>query len=498
MATLVTSVASCNSKTSEEETQIAVTPALVAVKNFSLKKNSDVLANLDKVFFSIDLETGVIFNADSLPKDTKITSLVPEITFANTMTKANLIITDASGNESKVDYLAEPEKNIDFTNPVLLDVTAADGITSFTYQIRINVHLQNPDSIVWNRIESASLPSRYPGTIPLAQKTISTDETVYSLIEEYNGEFSLASCSDLNNADWDIRALNPGFRMDVENFISGDNDRFYILDNFGNLYFTEDFNNWTSTGETWVNIIGNFGEMILGVRESDGQYIHSYYPEKSGYTGEAVAPGFPVFKSSPMALLETQWASSPMGFIAGGITDQGSLCSDVWAFDGEKWAVINEGVLPALESPMLARYYIFRNTNSAFVKKEFEVWMLFGGYSDTKEMNRTVYISYDNGVHWSKAPEAMQLSDKVPYISGGDVIVQGHYLEADLSDAWAWEYSLSSKTHTRSDYTIDGTEIKWDCPFLYIFGGYTAYPDKTLNTYIYRGVLEKLRFTPSI
>ena len=45
------------------------------VTSFSLKSNKDVLANLDSVFFSIDLVNGRIFNAEPLPKGTDITKL---------------------------------------------------------------------------------------------------------------------------------------------------------------------------------------------------------------------------------------------------------------------------------------------------------------------------------------------------------------------------------------------------------------------------------------
>ena len=65
----------CNS--SYEVVEETVSSA--AVRAFSLAKNDSVMANLDSVFFSIDLIKGVIFNADSLPKGTDVTHLVPVI-----------------------------------------------------------------------------------------------------------------------------------------------------------------------------------------------------------------------------------------------------------------------------------------------------------------------------------------------------------------------------------------------------------------------------------
>ena len=88
LALLVVTAVSCNSKEKDDESEIVVTPAIVAIKNFKLNANDSVLAKLDSVFFSIDLNTGVIFNADSLPKGTNVSKLVATITFANTMSKA--------------------------------------------------------------------------------------------------------------------------------------------------------------------------------------------------------------------------------------------------------------------------------------------------------------------------------------------------------------------------------------------------------------------------
>ncbi|MDE7409414.1 MAG: hypothetical protein K2N09_05265, partial [Muribaculaceae bacterium] len=51
----------------------------VAVTKFSLKSKKGSNVKLDSVFFSIDLNRGVIFNADSLPVGTDVTKLVPVI-----------------------------------------------------------------------------------------------------------------------------------------------------------------------------------------------------------------------------------------------------------------------------------------------------------------------------------------------------------------------------------------------------------------------------------
>lgn len=163
----------CNSKSDQPE-EIVVTPSTTAVKAFTLKANSAVLSNLDSVFFSIDLDNGVIFNADSLPKGTNITKLIPVITFANSMSEVKIEMEGGSEKTGTVDYLESPNDTIDFSGKVTLNVTAADGINKYSYRIKVNVHKEVPDSMMWDKLGVSDLPSRLKGAV--AQKTVIRDK----------------------------------------------------------------------------------------------------------------------------------------------------------------------------------------------------------------------------------------------------------------------------------------------------------------------------------
>ena len=113
------------------------------------------------------------------------------------------------------------------------------------------------------------------------------------------------------------------------------------------------------------------------------------------------------------------------------------------------------------------------------------------------DINRKVYMSYDNGVHWQLSPPQMQMPESVNLAYGSDAIVEGYELTADISEAWTLqEYETRGYLRTRVSYTIDGYDITWICPYLYVFGGYL--PDNTLSTQILRAVLARLEFTPII
>ncbi|MDE6422820.1 MAG: hypothetical protein K2K95_05310, partial [Muribaculaceae bacterium] len=122
---LLGSATSCNEKTKEQD-EIAVTVSTVAVKSFTLQANSKILSNLDSVFFSIDLDRGVIFNADSLPLGTDVSRLIPVITFMTTVSKAEIVVSEEGKDDKTYDYLTNASDSIDFSKTVKLNVTAYD------------------------------------------------------------------------------------------------------------------------------------------------------------------------------------------------------------------------------------------------------------------------------------------------------------------------------------------------------------------------------------
>ena len=114
--------------------------------------------------------------------------------------------------------------------------------------------------------------------------------------------------------------------------------------------------------------------------------------------------------------------------------------------------------------------------------------MLVGGKKQDGEFNRTVYISYDNGVSWNPGNSSMQLPSMIPTMTDCDNVVVSSVRSANLSDAW--------KKGTRADYTVDGDKIYWECPYIFLLGGYD--PQHHLYDTIWRGVLTRLTFVPII
>lgn len=485
--------AACNSKVEEGDTEAAFTIGNVAVSAFSLTSDANVLENLDSVFFSIDLDSGVIFNADSLPKGTNVSRLIPVITFSSTMTKVELTFNKDNLSDTTINYLEHETDSIDFTYPVKMNVTAYDGVSSFEYTIKVNVHQIDPDSLIWDNLAVSSLPSRYQN--PVAQKTLFAENRIYSLVEEYNGEYTLSVTDDINQEDWTNQDLEFTFTPDIDTF-SYSGDSFFIMDENGNLYESPDAMEWEDTGEKWISVIGDFGGLLLGIKETDDELVHCSYPENNEIPETPVSADFPISGRSSFNLLDVTWTNSKVGILAGGIQENGDLTGTIWGFDGTSWAVLNKTELPAVESPMLAHYQVYKETQTMFKQRAFDAWLLFGGKDENGDLNEDMYVSLDNGITWTIATEYMQLPDAIPNYYAADILVIDKELSSDLRTEWRELATKGFSTRAGISYTIDGYDITWQCPYLYIFGGYGT--DNILSTSLWRGVLARLSFTPII
>jgi len=490
---LLGAASSCNSKSDPVSDEPAVTISTVAVKSFNLKADTKILDDLDSVFFSIDLNRGIIFNADSLPKGTNIAKLIPVITFQSSMLEANIVMEGGSEKNDTVNYLTNSTDTIDFSRKVTLKVTALDGTSKYSYHIKVNVHKQEPDSLMWDKLAVAKLPSRL--TAPLAQKSVQMGDKIYSLIRENDNTMTMSMCDDLFKDSWDKTNIELPFEADIRS-LEATSDALWILAADGNLHTSTDGIIWTATGEKWVSIIGTYLDSVLGIKDSDSGLMHCHYPASAFITDSTVDPDFPLYGRSVFSTISSKWTPNPSGIFIGGVTPSGELTSDVWAFDGSNWAVISENVLPPLEGASLIRYIMHRQLKSSIKEKDQEVWLAFGGKTADGNFNRTVYISYDNGVNWKKGTSLLQFPDYFPSLSFADGIVMTSPLEGDLSDAWSTRASKETGRWLTRAYTLDGYDITWDCPFIYIIGGDDA--DGQLSDTIWRGVIARLMFTPII
>lgn len=479
-AALLTSA--CNSKEEEGAEQAYVSAESVAVTNFYLMADSRVMRNLDSVFFSIDLERGVIFNADSLPKGTNITKLMPKISYPSTVTGAVIEMKGGTHRpDGQVNYYVNPNDTIDFTAQVTLTLSAGDALSK-TYRLKVNVHKQDPDTLYWSQTASMRLPSRMDN--PKAQKSVALDETVYTLIEEADGTFTMAHTNDIFAGVWTKTALQGGLNPVVASMSVTKDGTLYLLSDDGKLMSSADGVSWTAEDTGWTQIIGPYGDALLGAKANGSSRNLVCWPE--GVVPEMALPeDFPTSGYSVPVEFSNRWTPLPTIMIFGGDRNLGGNSAS-WAFDGSQWADLANTPLPALDGVAVVKYFAYlKGANNAQLK-EYDALVAFGGRLPDGSVNKTVYISYDQGITWLKGPQNIQLPSGVSAGYMADALALSTEMEASLGNKW--------NARRRVNFEIDGNTIKWDCPYIFLFGGYDS--AGALNPEIRSGVLRRLTFAP--
>lgn len=486
---LMAGVSSCNKKTETEE-GVYMPASSVAVTGFSLKSKTGSKVRLDSVFFSIDLNEGVIFNADSLPVGTDVTKLVPVIKYASSVSAVTL--TQSGGKTTEeIDYKSNPNDSVDFSGKVVLKITAEDKTTTRSYNIKVNVHKVEPDSLVWDRLAVTPMPSRLGS--PKNQKTVKYKDTSYSLIEESDGSYTLAVATDLLAGEWDKRIPSFDFAPNVRT-LNSSSDKLYILDTAGVLHTSSDGMSWENTGNTWVNIIGSYDDKMLGIRRDGGKLMHTMWPADAAHPEMEIREDFPIEGYSDFVQYSNRWTTLPIGFMCGGRCEDGTVTDKTWGYDGDNWAVLSEGMMPKLEGATIVPYFVYRKTSSSLVQKDFSVWMLIGGMVDEGYYNFQIYLSYDNGVNWYAADDQMDFPDYFPGLMNLDGIDVEWPKQASLKGNWSDVTRSNLPGMARVKYSVDDYEVYWDCPYIYLFGGIEE--SGSLNDEIWRGVLNRLTFVP--
>lgn len=489
---LIILLSACNSKDEPKNEVNTQNVPSVAISRFSLKSDNDVMKGLDSVFFSIDLRNGMIFNADSLPKGTNITKLKLNVDFDQEVSEVMITMEGGKHRTGTTSLRSNPNDTIDFSGKVTMDVTSADKAITYQYQIKVNVHKTDPDSLTWDKMAVRQLPSRMPD--PADQKTVAFGDKVYTIITEKDGSNTIATTDTTDINSWNKQKLSLGFSPQIRT-LTATEKALYILDSQNNLYASTDGTAWNATGKKWIGIVGGYGDYLLGIRENSQKLIHTSYPDNNVLKESEVESGFPVSGASNFVYYSNKWAVVPMGFLTGGRDSHGRISDSTWAFDGDNWCIISQTPGPALTDATMVRYISFRRVNNQSGYDEYQVWMILGGKNDEGKFNRSVYISYDNGVNWQKGSEYLQLPEYIPMMTQLDNVVLYTKMSGNIA-GWKRAPQRALPPMMRIGYEIDGDTIIWDCPYIYLFGG--RLEDGRLSNTIWKGVLNRLTFVPLI
>ncbi len=499
-ASALSGLLACNSSSDSEDIfSTEFDYSNVMVKSFKLQKNDSVLANLDSVFFSIDLDAARIFNADSLPMGTKTNRLLIELDLPM-VHSSELIVPLGNGRDTTITYdtsASEQKDSIDFSNgPVTLRLVSYDEKVTRDYKISVNVHKTLPDSLAWGDMAMSALPTR------LAQvsdaKTVELGGKVLCFTTD-GAAVNRAMTTNPSTDSWTIEAVTLPAGANVSSITSTD-DAVYVIAADNKVHrSTDGGNTWSDTGVSMTHLYSGYGNRLLGVtRNASGEYEHVTYPS----TGEKPLPkGCPVAGTSTSVVYTSEWTTEPMLMVMGGVTATGELSGSTWAYDGSVWANVSNSPVPGHEGMCLIPYFTFR-TNNKWVVTERTALFAFGGRDEKGQCENTMYVSYDRGVTWSEAKNTLRISPVVTKLYGAQAYVIESTLGGSRGAAPMWRYYPAQELPvwcrvlpTVSDASRAVTAItEWECPYIYMFGGRKA--TGAYNNEIWRGVINRLTYKP--
>ena len=474
---------SCNNDDDDDDSvySYSTSEQTTLITGFALQADADILESLDSVHFTVDYDNGLIYNADSLPVGTDISALKVTVDFMNTVSSAIFTITGATEQaDTTIEYTSSMTKSLDFTGKTVLTVTSADKEHVKDYDVKVLVHKQNPDSMIWNKSWRRTLPGyRNSATQYKAVK----QGDIYRVMV-YNGvECNIWTAATINQEVWDKQTPSLPFTPRVPSLTATD-DVLYILATDGMLYSSPDGMEWTSCGVAWYSVLGAYDGRLLGImKDADGQYYHDEYPRSEGFSVSVVEDDFPVSNASDMIETDNTWTVSQQAMLLGGISREGKMLSDVWGYDGTTWGKINNihsNLLPAIADATLFSYYTYRTLSGVRRYARQQTWFVMGGRLANGNLNNKVYLSNSQGVTWQEADSTMAQPNFMSRFYGAQAFVNFE--------------TLSATGASYMPRRIQSMTTSWQCPFVYLLGGYNE--QGVLLPYMWRGVYNRLTNYP--
>ena len=473
---------SCNKDKDEDDSTYSYSTSqqTTLVTGFALQADAEVLASLDSVHFTVDYDNGLIYNADSLPKGTDITELKVTVQFLNGVQSAVFSITGATVQpDTTITYTSSMSKTLDFTGKTVLTVTSSDGSQVKDYDVKVLVHKENPDTLVWPKSWRRDLPGYRHSAI--GHKAVKQGD-LYRIMNFNGSESYLLTATSPNQGEWDKQRVYLPFTPQIQSLAATD-DMLYMLDADGVLFSSPDGVEWASCGVTWYSVLGTYEDRVLGIVKGADAYYHDEFPHSDGFTADVVEDGFPVSNSSGMIVTDNQWTVSQQAMIVGGLDSEGKLLADVWGYDGRHWGKINNShtnSLPALADATLFSYYTYKALSGVRRYGRQETWYVMGGKLADGTLNNKIYLSNTQGITWTEGDSTITQSSIMPKFYGAQAFVNFETLTANAAAGAPRRVATPVTT--------------WECPFIYLFGGYDD--QGALLPYVWRGVYTRMTHYP--
>ncbi len=366
----------------------STTSSVAKLSGFSFAKN-DSMPGLAAAVFTIEerVDTGLVWNKDSMLYGTELDSVVPRFVFATTPSAAYLTMPDTTVALTGYDTL-------DFSQlPIYLTVRSSDKTTTKVYEIRPTVHQTDPDLYSWTQLNSSIYPA---------------DESEQRVVEigsdfvmiKSNG-FELNTYRSGDGIRWKETGMPTGLPggTRVRQIIS-DGTRLYYGQ--GKQVFTSnDAIHWTShaVGDSIVTMLLYWNKRIWALVNRDGYELATWSDEGLQLSGLRPEGAFPI---SDFAAVVFQSASErERAMIIGGFGADGRSLNTRWNLEYSSHISENGGY--RMREFSIDRPSFTSLTGISVIWYNHQL-LLFGGVdADMNYFGRDILLSDDEGLNWVAA-----------------------------------------------------------------------------------------------
>lgn len=411
---------------------------------FSLAAN-DSFPGMEKAVFKIEerLDTGLVYNPDSIMYGTPLDSVVPKFTFATTPGAAVLAVGDTT-----IVLTGSDTVNLNI-RPIYLSVTSQDASNTKVYEIVATVHQVDPDLFVWTQLT----PAVYPADNSEQHVLTLGDKMV--LIK--NNGFRTSVFTSADGATWSSEQVPTGLpsATRVRSIISDNSMLYYADDSL--LYTSTDALTWQQTsyagsGFALKTMLMAWNETVWALAEdSEGLVLANMQGGRLQPTTLRPRSPFPV---SDFAAVAFESASNrARAMILGGFAEDGTALNTRWNLEYATTIAENGGY--RMQDFSIDRPHFTRLTGASVVWYNHQLYMFGGVDAEMQYQGRDILISTDEGVTWTKADTAKcQLPKTYTARQGQSVVVRDNNI---------YVIGGESQTETFSDvYRGKLNSIDWE------------------------------------
>jgi len=397
---LVSLMTSCLGNSFSDDTYPLTDAELIS---FSL--SSDSVPDLANVVFSIDQQhggTGYIYNYDSMAYKTVIRDSVVVTYTSGAGTNNVLNITNGDS------IWVSSGDSLNISKPLTLKVYALNGATYKLYNVQLNIHQVDPDSMQYSMIASGLpfLQTEDTKTVVFNDRFLTYSKINVQPSTGYNSIVQLYSSSDAVN--WTQEATSGLPSNVVIKGIQSNGSQVFAYTDDGELYVRSDpdADQWDLANKPaeikvksilgYLNAGSNQPEGLCLVVETGGINTFAFTKDFTQWDYDSTTPipdNFPLY-DSPSYSYQLMYLQRVLIF--GGTSLNGDIQNTVWSTqNGLYWAKLtsNVNVFPQLQG-----------ANVVYYNDEF--WLING--KTDNGYNKNIYYSVDGGVTWQIKEEKAQ------------------------------------------------------------------------------------------